>query len=147
MMQLGFGSICWAQNLLFHKNRHRQALYKQGDVISFKLKNDKSKIAGQIRDFEDSLIVFQGFKVNPNEITHLYVDSKTKVWYILRYKYEKIFLIAGVGYTLLELINQGEMDKETLIVSGSLISAGLLARWLISDKIKIKGRRRLLIID
>lgn len=147
IMLLGFGAICWGQKLLFQKNRNRQALYKEGDVISFRLKNDKSKITGQIIGFQDSIIAFQGFKVDPNKITHLYVDSKTKVWYILRYKYEKIFLIAGIGYPLLELVNQGEVEKETLIIGGSLIVAGMLARWLINDKIKIKGRRRILIIN
>lgn len=147
MMLLFYGSICCAQKLLFHKNRHRQALYKQGDVISFRLKKDKSKITRQIRGFEDSLIVFEDLKVNPNQITHLYVDAKTKIWYFLKYKYEKIFLIAGVGYPLLELINQGEVSKETLMIGGPLIAAGLLARWLISDKIKIRGRRKLLITD
>lgn len=147
IMLLGFCSICWAQKLVFHKNRNRQALYEEGDIISFRLKNEKSKTTGQIRGFEDSLIVFQSFKVNPKDITHLYVDSKTKVWYILRYKYEKIFLIAGFGYPLLELVNQGEVDKEALVIGGSLVVAGLLARWLIDDKIKIKRRRRLLIID
>jgi hypothetical protein len=143
---LGVVSICYGQKLLFHKNRHREAIYKKGDEISFRLKNDKSKITGQIIGFEDSVIVFPGFKINPRRISHLYVDSKTKIWYILRYKYERIFLIAGTGYPLLELVNHGEIEKETLIISGSLITAGLLARWLISDKIKIKGRRRLVII-
>jgi hypothetical protein len=144
---LCLSSICYGQKLLFHKNRHRQAFYKEGDVISFRLKNDKSKITGQIRGFEDSLIVFLDFKIDPKKITHLYVDGKTKSWYILRYKYEKMFLIAGVGYPLLELVNNGEVDKEVLIIGGSLITAGLFTRWLISDKIKIKGRRRILIID
>lgn len=144
---LGSYSICWGQKLLFHKNRYRQALYKAGDIISFRLKNDKSKITGQITGFDDSLIVFQDFKVNPKAITHLYVDSKTKMWYLLRYKYEKIFLIAGLGYPLLEFVNHGELSKATLIIGGSLIAAGLLARCLIGDKIKIKGARTLLIID
>jgi hypothetical protein len=142
-----FSSVCWGQKLLFHKNRFRQALYKEGDVISFKVKDDRSKITAQIKGFKDSVIVFESFEVNPSRITHLYVDSKTKTWYILRYKYEKIFLIAGLAYPLLELINQGQLDKETLMISGTLIAAGLLARWLIDDKIKIKGRRRMLIID
>ncbi|HPM32153.1 MAG TPA: hypothetical protein PLJ60_17605 [Chryseolinea sp.] len=140
-------SISYGQKLLFHKSRHREAIYKKGDKISFRLKNAKSKITGQIIGFEDSVIAFQGFKINPEQISHLYVDSKTKIWYVMRYKYEKIFLIAGIGYSFLELVNEGEVDKETLIISGSLITVGLLARWLISDKIKIKGRRRLLIID
>ena len=142
-----FCSICDGQKLLFHQSRHKEALYKTGDIISFRLKNNKSKITGQIRGFEDSLVVFRNYKVNPNEITHLYVDSKTKSWYILRYKYEKIFLIAGVGYLLLDVLNTGELSEKTLIISGSLVSAGLLAKWLINDRIKIKGRRKLLIID
>jgi hypothetical protein len=141
-----FYSWCYGQKLLFHKNRHREALYKVGDVISFRVKNSDSKISGQIRSFEDSLIVFQNFKVNPNKITHLYVDSKTKNWYILRYKYEKIFLISGIGYLLLDVLNTGELSKETLVISGSLVAAGLLAKWLISDRIRIKGRRKLVII-
>ncbi len=139
--------MCRGQKLLFHKNRYRQALYNVGDVISFRLKGEKLKITATIRSFEDSAIVFPNFKVNPRDITHLYVDGKTKNWYILRYKYEKMFLIAGVGYPLLELVNQGEVVEETLMIGGSLIAAGLLARWLISDRIKIKGRRRLLIVD
>lgn len=147
IIQVCFSSICHGQKLLFYKNKNRHVLYKKGDIISFRLINDKSKFTEQIEGFEDSLIVFQSFKVNPTQITHLYVDSKTKVWYILRYKYEKIFFIVGFGYPLLEIINQGKIDKETLIVSGSLITAGLLARWLIDDKIRIKGRRRLLILD
>ena len=147
MALVGFNAVCWGQKLLFHKNRNRQAMYKAGDVISFRVKGDNTKVTGQIRGFEDSLIVFPGFKINPQTITHLYVDDKTKVWYVLRYKYEKIFLIAGLGYPLLELINQGEVDDETLVVSGALITAGLLERWLIDDKIKIKGRRRLIILE
>ena len=147
MAFVGFNAVCWGQKLLFHKNRNRQAMYKAGDVISFRVKGDNTKVTGQIRGFEDSLIVFPGFKINPQTITHLYVDDKTKVWYVLRYKYEKIFLIAGLGYPLLELINQGEVDDETLVVSGALITAGLLERWLIDDKIKIKGRRRLIILE
>jgi hypothetical protein len=142
-----FYSCSFGQKLLFHKNRHREALYKVGDIISFRLKNHDSKISGQIKSFEDSLIVFQNFKVNPNKITHLYVDTKTRIWYVLRYKYEKLFLISGIGYLLLDVLNTGELSKETLVISSSLVTAGLLAKWLISDRIKIKGRRKLVIID
>jgi hypothetical protein len=51
-----------------------------------------------------------------------------------------------VGYFLIDVINTGYVKKETLVVSGSLIAAGLLAKVLISDKIKIKGKRRLWIL-
>jgi hypothetical protein len=139
---------CCSQSLLmFKKNNHRIAYYKAGDVISFRVRGDKSKITDQIRGFEDSVIVFSNYKVSPQEISDVYVDDKTRLWYILRYKYERIFLIGGIGYLLIDVVNTGELNKETVIVSGSLIVAGLLAKLLISKRIKIKGRRRLWIID
>ncbi|MEJ0055831.1 MAG: hypothetical protein WDN75_09395 [Bacteroidota bacterium] len=105
-----------------------------------------SKITDQVRGFEDSLIVFQFYKVNPKEITDLYVDNKTRVWFAVRYKYEKVFPMIGVGYILLDWINTGEVSGETAIIGGSLVGAGILARVLISRKMKIKGRRKLEIL-
>jgi hypothetical protein len=90
--------------------------------------------------------VFHGFEVNPKDISHLYMDGKTKIWYIIRYKYQKIFLVGGFGYLLLDVLNSGEANKETLLISATLVASGLLAKWLTGDTIKIKGRRRLLIL-
>lgn len=132
--------------LLFNKNWRKQVLYQTGDIISFRVAADSKKITDQIMGFEDSLIVFRNYKVNPIEITHMYVDKKTRTWYFLKYKYEKLFLFVGIGYLLIDGINNQELSKETLVFSGSLIGAGLLARWLISKKIKIKGRRKLVIM-
>lgn len=133
--------------LMFKKNKNKIVYYKMGDVITFQLKNDKQKITDQIRGFTDSLIVFHYYSINPAEISHMYVDSKTKVWFFMRFKYEKLFLIAGAGYLLLDLANTGELTKETLVVSGTLITAGLLAKFLISKKIKIKGKKMLRILN
>ena len=132
--------------LMFKKNKRRQAYYQAGDEISFRLKGDRRKITDVIRDFEDSLIVFRNYMVNPKEITHLYVDEKTNVWYVLRYKYERLFFFAGGGYLLLDVLNTGQLTEETAVISGCLIGAGILARALISDAIRIKGRKRLYIL-
>ena len=118
-----------------------------GDVISFRIKGDKKKITEPIRGVEDSLLVFKYFNLNPKEITHMYVDEKTKVWFFLKYKYEKLFLFAGTGYLILDVLNTGELSEETLIISGSLITAGLLAKGLISKRIKIRGKRGLYILN
>jgi hypothetical protein len=131
---------------MFHKNRYHQATYKTGDKITFQLKGDKGKHTDLIRGFESGLIVFRDYRINPREISHLYVDDKTRVWFILRYKYEKLFLLAGAGFLTLELLNTGELDGETLLIGGSLITAGALARLLISKKMRIRGRRRLFIV-
>jgi hypothetical protein len=46
----------------------------------------------------------------------------------------------------LDVINTGELKKETLIVSGTVIGVGLLAKLLISNKIKIRGKTKLRIL-
>jgi hypothetical protein len=45
----------------------------------------------------------------------------------------------------IDVLNTGELNEKTTMISGSLIAAGLLSRALISKTIKIKGRRRLMI--
>jgi len=150
LLALMLGSICGncfgQKSLLFSKNWRREAIYKTGDVLSFQVKADSRKITDQIIGFEDSLILFKNYKVNPKEITHIYVDKKTSTWYFLKYKWDKLLLFTGVGYLIVDSFNEKGLSEETLIISGSLIGAGLLARWLISKKIKIKGRRKLVIM-
>jgi hypothetical protein len=113
-------------------------------VISFKIEGRKSKITGEIVELRDSIIVFRGYEVPIRQITCLYIDEKTKWW--LRYKIAQLSLIAGTGYLALDVINTGELKKETLIVSGAVIGVGLLAKLLISNKIKIKGKTKLRIL-
>jgi hypothetical protein len=132
--------------LLFQKNRYRQARYQVGDVLSFRVKGDKTKRTERIRGFEDSLLVFNGWKLDPGEISDLYADDKTRIWYLLRFKYKTILPVTGVGYLLLDVLNSGQFRSEAVLLSGSLIAAGLLAKWLISERIKIRGLRRLMVI-
>ena len=84
--------------------------------------------------------------MNPNEIAALYVDEKTKIWFIFRYKYEKVFFLAGGLFLPIDIINTGKVEPKALAVSGALLGAGLLARWLISKKLRITGKRKLLVI-
>jgi len=72
----------------------------------------------------------------------LYVDPKTRTWFILRYKYKTGLPIIGFGYALLDFLNTGTLSKETLIFSSVFIAAGLLAKIMISEKIKIKGKKK-----
>lgn len=132
---------------MFQKNRRRTAFYEQGDLISFRLHNDKTKYTFEILGFEDSVFVVSNYKINPKDISHLYVDDKTKIWYVFKYKYEKIFFLAGAGYLLASVINEKTVSKEAATISGSLGGAAILARLLVNNKIRIKGKRRLVIID
>ena len=139
-------SQCFGQRLLFHKNRYKEVLYEAGETISFNLKGSKSKITAQIKHFEGDFIVFEDFKINPNDIASIYVDAKTRTWFILRYKYQKVLLFIGLGYLALDFINTGSLSKETVLLGSSLVAAPLLAKIFISEKIKIKGSRKVVII-
>ncbi|MEM7551485.1 MAG: hypothetical protein AAF363_17515 [Bacteroidota bacterium] len=132
--------------LLFQKNNHRQAKYYKGDVLKFYLKGEKSARKSEIIDFQDSLIVFKNYKLHPAEISHLHLDNQTRSWFIVRYKYDRALPIAGGAYLLADGINNG-VSEETGIISGSLVGAGLFAYILIKKRIKIKGRRKLMVID
>ena len=138
---------CTAQDkLMFIKSRNKVAFYTTGDVISFKINGRKEKITDTIRGLEDSLIVFKNYKIGLEEISHLYVDENTIVWFVLKYKYERLFLLGGLGYLALDIFNMGEISEETLFVSGGLVLAGVIAHVVVNDTMKIKGKRRLAIL-
>ena len=132
--------------LAFRKGKDRVAYYEKGDVISFRFAGGKSKVTGHIEGFTDSTIVFSQYEVKVTDISHVYVDGKTRNWFAHRYKYEKLLLVAGFGYLMLDVINTGELTEDTKWVSVGLITAGLTARFLITDRFKIKGRKTLTIV-
>ena len=130
--------------MLQKKNRNKNVYYKPGDEISLRLTGSNRKISGVILDLKDSAVVFQGFEVRIEEISSLYIDEKTKWW--LRYKVEQLGLIIGFGYLAIDVINTGQVTKEILVISGALISVGLIAKFLIGNQIKIRGRTKLHIL-
>lgn len=140
-------SVDAQQMLVFKKSRNRLAYYEKGDVISYRLKGDRTKLTGHIEGFDGGKILFRYHTVDPSEISHIYVDEKTRIWFAFRYKYERLLLIAGAGYLLLDTFNTGELTKETKVISASLVGAGLLARFLIIDRFRIRGQKKLRIID
>ncbi len=127
--------------MLQKKNKNKNVYYEKGDVISFQINGRKSKIKAEIIDFKDSTIIFQGFEVNVDQIKCIYIDEKTKWW--LRYKTAQLSFITGMGYLALDVINTGKIDKNTLAVTGTIVGVGLVAKLLISNKIKIRRRTKL----
>lgn len=130
--------------MLQKKNRNKNAYYEKSDVISFQIKGRKSKIKAEIIDFKDSTIIFQGFEVNVDQIKCIYIDEKTKWW--LRCKIAQLSFITCTGYLALDVINTGKLDKNTLAVTATIVGVGLIAKLLISNKIKIRGRTKLKIL-
>jgi len=134
--------------LMFMKNKNRIVYYEAGDVLTFIVKDHAYKISDQIGSFQgDSIIVFNHHLVDVRTITGVYLDKKNKVFYFMKYKYDKLLLFMGTGYLLLDVINTGEFDKKTLIISGSMIGAGLLAKLFISKRIKVTGKKKLRILN
>lgn len=131
--------------LMFEKSRNRRAFYYPGDAISLQLRGDRQKFTGRIQELQDSVILFEYYRVRVSDITHIYQDKKQN-WYTLRHKISPILLIGGSGYLVLDVVNSREFDQGTLALSGALIGAGLLAKWLIPTKTRIRGKRRLKIV-
>lgn len=141
------GHNCFGQQTLLmlqKRNKNKNVYYKIGDELSFRLADSKNKVSGEIMAIQDSVIVFKGFEANVVEISSLYIDEKTRWW--LRYKIEQLSFIVGGGYLLLDFINMGELNGDTLIISGMLIGVGLVAKALIGNRIKIRGRTKLRIL-
>ncbi len=133
------------RSLLFIKNNSRYATYRIGEEISFSVVESKQRITQKIVGFKDSLIVFHSFKLPVQAISALFVDEKTKRWYPLRYKYDKILPIAGAEYLVADAVVSRQLRPNTVLISGLLVGGGLLARKLIGDRITVKGKRRLVI--
>lgn len=139
-------SIFCQHFLLATKGRYKSAKYKKGDIISIRINGDEVKFTDKIIGFDDSLIYFKFYKINPKEISHLYIDSKIKEWYFMKLKYEKLLKIFGIGYLGADLINTKKLDKSTAIISGSAFGLHFLAKKIFPNFIKIDGRKKKLII-
>ena len=135
--------------LMFMKNKNKVVYYESGNELTFTINGHREKIKDQIKSFiGDSIIVFNQHSIDVREIDGVYLDKKNKVWYFFKYKWSKLFLFAGTGYLLLDVINRGELDEQTLLISGSLITAGILAKLLISKRLKVrKGGKKLRILN
>lgn len=131
--------------LLQKENQRKNAYYEVGDELTFYLSGRKSRIQDKIVAFEDSAIVFRGYQVPVDQITALHIDDKTRWW--LRFKPAQLLLIGGTGYLLIDTFNSREFSKDTLVIGGSLIGLGLIFRLLIPNKIKIRGKTRLRILE
>lgn len=120
-----FGFTCAAQNkLLFHKNRFREAFYRIGDPLTFRIKSSNEKISGVINAISDTAFVIDQVSHKPSDIDRIYIDKKTRVWFFLKYKWKTLFLLGGVGFILIDAVNYGEIAQESLIIGGTLIAAG-----------------------
>lgn len=120
--------------------------YKAGDLISLKtFKNQKLK--GLIWDFTDStLAIGENYVIRWEEIKSIRREVYAPKLF------SKVLLILGAGYLTLDaannLINNDQVfNTNTLIVSGSMIGAGLLLIPFSHRNLKIGDKWRIYLLD
>src|SRR5687768_9974424 len=82
--------------MLQKRNTNKNVVYKIGDEVSFYTDFHQGKVTGKIISFEDSVIVFNGYRVDVRDIKALHIDEKTRWW--LRFKPAQLLLLAGGAY-------------------------------------------------
>lgn len=136
-----------AQYLHYNKLGHRmQANYKVGDPIKFTLKETGEPFKGQIINFTDSTIVFKYYEFKPEEIESIYIDEKIMSSYMLKYKWHRVLIMAGIGYPLLETMNYGYFNQKAFLTGAFMVQAGLLIRLMLRKKLPINERYTLTIV-
>jgi hypothetical protein len=148
LINLGLpGITSHAQYLHFNKLNHRvYANYKVGENITFKLKGTDERFNGQILGITDSTIVFEYYEFSPDEIAAIYIDEKIMSHYMFKFKWYRILIFTGIGYPMLETVNSGKTDSETIRQGLLMIGAGIFIRLIMRDQLPIDERHTLTII-
>ncbi len=138
----------YSQNyFLFNKKSYRQAIYRVGDQVAFRLKGSRKKVSGKITSINDSILVLESSVfIKPASISEIYVDKKIRNWFVIRYKYALVLPMVGATYILADAVNTGEFDPKTLKIGSAFIVAGVLFKILMPRTIKIWGKRKVAII-
>ncbi len=124
-----------------------QAIYHVGDEIGLKSNESGQKLKKEIMAITDSSVVFRNAEVLIEEVSHIFVDGKIGSWYMLKYKYDRIFALAGGAFLLLDVANTGDLSSDAVLVTGSLFGAALLSRLLMPRWIRINHRRKVRIVE
>lgn len=147
VLWMGLISYAHSQYLHYSKLGHRlKANYHINDDIAFILRETGDSYRGTITGFTDSTIVFNNYEFAPSEISHIYLDGKIGEHFMFKYKWSRILIISGVGYTGLELLNYGKIDQRNALAGLSLVAAGLVAQLLVRKKYPVDDQYRLTII-
>ncbi|MEZ5199555.1 MAG: hypothetical protein R2764_25215 [Bacteroidales bacterium] len=123
--------------------------YTVNDRIKLKTIGEKTLISGRISKISDSSIVVNSVLEIP--LKDIDVIHREQFGFSLL---QKVFLSAGIPYLAISMINGAInndnpiVTEETLIISGSLITAGAALTPLVSRKFKIDNQKwRVKILD
>jgi len=131
--------------------RQRREFYP-GDELIFRLRGEDHFNTAVITHLQDSLVFFDQGVVNVNEIAS--IRTKPRQSGIMGASSTAKFRIAGVGLVLIDQFNNvviagGEfrLSRGVLIAGGSLVALSYIIDLTQKNKYKIKGNRRLRIVD
>ena len=111
--------------MLQKQDARKNAFYEVGDELIYYREGKRSKTKDRIVAFEDSMIVFYRYRLPVSQITALHIDNKTRWW--LRFKLSQLSLLGGAGYLFLNAVNGQGVDRDALVVGGSLHRSGGLS--------------------
>ena len=144
-----------AQNILVLEKigTKKKTTFKSGDLIRFKLKEEKHFRQDHIVSVKDSSLVFHYNKFGIDEIAQIDISKKDFTTVDVK-KIGTLLQVAGLGYIAIDNLNryviQGEeyvFDESVWITGGVLFVAGTGLKFLKPKKFKVGGRYRLRITN
>lgn len=144
---------CSQKYLLLDKlGSTKQFKYYEGETLRFKLKGDDHFSTGVIQLLQDSTIILDNGVVYLQDISALQVIPDNKG--LLGSSGTRKFKRGGIVLILIDQFNSIVIDGEparispgVMIAAGSLVAFGYILDLVRKEKIKIKGNRRLRIMD
>lgn len=100
----------------------------QNDVIKYKLKGERKFLTGRIFALKDSSIIFEADSVGLNQIKMIRIKSDNYHGML----FQKLFLIGGIGYPFLTIVNNSlnqvnpVLNEKSAIISASLLMASFI---------------------
>ena len=131
--------------ILRKEGTRRRSVYQKGDILSFRLKNDKQRKNLEIKELYADTIVFKGGPVTIDEIGAVYIKADYRNWNPATYTY--FLVIAGTGYAGLAAVNDRKVGANTIATSSALVASGLIIHFLKQRKVKIKNKVKLEILE
>ena len=100
----------------------------QNDVIRYKLKGEREFVTGKILALKDSSIIFEADSVGLNQIKMIRIKNENYHSKL----FQKLFLVGGIGYPFLTVVNNSLnqvnpiLSEKSAIVSASFLMASFI---------------------
>jgi len=138
--------------LLEKTGTNKRATYRSGELIRYKLKDERHFRQDYIVSIKDSSVVFHYHKIGLDEIDQIDIRKKN----FINVEIDKIgtaMQVAGAGYLVLDNFNkyvvQGEnyqFENDVWITGGALLALGTGIHLLKPRKFRVGGKYKLRII-